>query len=351
MYRWFLLQLQLSALWMQCRAYAPVVICPGFGNDCIDYDKPLGQPSSVGLKSVLSRRGFPIEKIYTVPVKRADWIRVALGIFDIPRFYTNDCLPSGLGYGWYVQRLKDEVDRAYEESGGEKVLLLAHSAGGWLARAAMADGVWCAERQLKTSDRIQCFVTLGAIHRVPEINPESCVTRGALKNTDSLYPGAFLKQFGIKYIAVGGSAVVGDDAQPPEDVSDIESSKVDELYSKRGEGSSARVAYTSYQAVSGIGNLIGDGVVPLDWAHLDGAIKITLDGVVHSINEAGTTIPSDRWYGSDNVIDRWLPVVLQEMGITNKTMKSYEISSLSSFPFSNLFSIFTNPQKSNQITR
>ena len=31
-----------------------------------------------------------------------------------------------------------------------------------------------------------------------------------------------------------------------------------------------------------------------------------LDGVLHSINEAGTTLPTDRWYGSEAVVDRWL---------------------------------------------
>lgn len=303
-------------------AYAPVVICPGFGNDSVDYDTPLDQPSSVGLISVLSRRGFDKDKIYTVPVERKDWARVALGLLDIPRFYKNDCLPSGFGYGWYLKRLKDEVDRAYEESGGQKVLLLAHSAGGWLARAAMADGVWCSERQIKTSDRIQCLTTLGAIHRVPSVGPNSCVTRGALKNTDALYPGAFLREDGIAYITVGGSAVVGDNTKPDS----VGLSEADELYSKRGEGSAGRVAFTSYKAVSGIGDIIGDGVVPLEWAHLEGAKQITLDGVVHSINEAGTTIPSNRWYGSEDVIDRWLPIVLEEAGLGNQSKSTAPFS-------------------------
>ena len=71
-------------------AYAPVVICPGFGNDSIDYDTPLGQPSEVGLKSVLARRGFEPDNIYTVPLKRSDCVRVAGGLLDIPGFYTNN---------------------------------------------------------------------------------------------------------------------------------------------------------------------------------------------------------------------------------------------------------------------
>ena len=111
-------------------AYAPVVICPGFLQGSIDYDTPLGQPSEVGLKSVLARRGFEPDNIYIVPLKHSDWVRVAGGLLDIPAFYTNNAKPTGRGYGWYIDRLKQSVDQAYEESGGGKVILMAHSAGG-----------------------------------------------------------------------------------------------------------------------------------------------------------------------------------------------------------------------------
>jgi len=39
----------------------PVVICPGFGNDSIDYEAPLSQPREVGFISALERRGFDPE--------------------------------------------------------------------------------------------------------------------------------------------------------------------------------------------------------------------------------------------------------------------------------------------------
>ena len=44
---------------------------------------------------------------------------------------------------------------------------------------------------------------------------------------------------------------------------------------------------------------------------LDGATKLKLDGVLHSSNEAGTTMPTDRWYGSERVVDRWLPAAIE----------------------------------------
>jgi len=57
---------------------------------------------------------------------------------------------------------------------------------------------------------------------------------------------------------------------------------------------------------------------------LEGSKTIVLDGVLHSINEAGTTLPTDRWYGSDAVLDRWLQEALEEAGIEVDGKKSGE---------------------------
>lgn len=307
--------------------FCPVVICPGFGNDSIDYDTPLEQPAEVGLMSVLSRRGFDSSQIYTIPVKRSDWIRVAGGLLDVPDFYAGNAKPTGRGYGWYIKRLKETVDLAYEQQEGpnkEKVIVIGHSAGGWLARAAMSDGEWSTPSEndeegdvVRTSDRIRCLVTLGAIHKVPE-DESTCVSRGALKYTDENYPGAFLKDEGIGYVSVGGAAIVGDnnkDTDKNKQPSDLNGSEADDYYKLRGEGNSNRVAFTSYKAVAGEGTLVGDGVVPIEWTQLEGSKQIELPDVLHSINEAGTTFPTDRWYGSEKIVDNWLPAVMEEANL------------------------------------
>ena len=309
----------------------PVVICPGFGNDSIDYEAPLSQPREVGFISALERRGFDPEAIYTVPVKRRDWVRVAGGLLD-PGFYTNKALPTGRGYGWYVRRLQQCVNEAYEASGGEKVLLIGHSAGGWLARAAMGDGVWAKAdgggTETRTAERIRCLATIGAIHRPPQ-DLGTCVTRGALAYTNEMYPGAFLKAEGVAYVSVGGDAIVGNNAKDmPVDPTDA-----DEAYRVRGEGNAQRVAFTSYEAVCGQGEVTGDGVVPLEWSILrgsddgtgDGAVHLSLDNTLHSINEAGTTLPTDRWYGAEDVVDRWLPTVLEEAGIVESKKANMQV--------------------------
>ena len=109
---------------------------------------------------------------------------------------------------------------------------------------------------------------------------------------------------------MGGNAITGDNTKYEK------TTDADKLYAtSRGEGSASRVAFTSYETVCGKGNVDGDGVVPLEWSLLEGSKQVRLDGVLHSINEAGTNIPTDRWYGSDAVIDRWLLIALEEAGI------------------------------------
>ena len=125
--------------------YCPVVICPGFCNDSHDYETDYHQPSLDGssanslsdinsdyindhssLKSVLAKRGFIKSQIYTIPVQRHDWIRSIAGglLFDTRNFQQCTTQPDGVAYGWYIKRLKEMVDVAYNESGGQKVLLI-----------------------------------------------------------------------------------------------------------------------------------------------------------------------------------------------------------------------------------
>ena len=103
---------------------------PGFGNDEIDYSNPLNQGDEYGFCTALMRRGF--ENISVMPLQRYEWIRVAGGLFDIPNFYTGNCKPDGMGYGWYIKRLRSTIEKAYQNAGSEeKVIVIGHSAGGW----------------------------------------------------------------------------------------------------------------------------------------------------------------------------------------------------------------------------
>lgn len=131
------------------------------------------------------------------------------------------------------------------------------------------------------ADLVGGICTLGAPHTPPLVGTPD-MTRGALTYVHKNYPGAFLKS--KFYITVAGTAIE----------------------SNPNGNRSEKFAVDSYSQVSGNKDVmqIGDGVVPLSNAHLDGAYQITLPNVYHSISA-----PANRWYGGEDVIDYWLPVL------------------------------------------
>jgi hypothetical protein len=110
---------------------------PGFFNDSQDYIM------EGSLIPSLKSRGFSSDRIHVLPVKRMDWLIVFLfGLLDI-EFWKSSMAPTRASYSWYLQRTFDEVDRIVTDEvnkGGRKedvkVVLIGHSAGGWLARCA-----------------------------------------------------------------------------------------------------------------------------------------------------------------------------------------------------------------------
>ncbi|CBJ31404.1 conserved unknown protein [Ectocarpus siliculosus] len=284
-------------------AKCPVVILPGFGNDARDYTNPLDGGEDKAFASALERRGL---KTFVVPVERSDWLKVASAVLTLD-FWKGTCRPDGPAYSWYLQKVKETVRTSLEETGADKVLLVGHSAGGWLARATLAEGVW--EEGVASEDVVAGLVTLGSPHFAGPMD----MTRGALTFTSDEYPGAFLKDRGIFYVTVGGAALLGEKDAP--------------------RRSRARFAYGSYQTVCGEGGTMGDSCVPLVYAHLEGAEQVTLDGVFHSVDKP------DEWYGSEGVVDRWLATVAQELrpsGSKGDGIASF--SDMFSVPFAKLFS-------------
>lgn len=288
----------------------PVLILPGFGNDANDYDN--GEPEFVrptagvadkvlsdasfvlgqgtrhsddssqdaGLMARLKRRGF--ESVDILPVDRPEWLRIIGGLLDSDFRAGN--APPDTAFGWYLDRIDQGVQQIFTAT-GEKVLLLGHSAGGWLGRAALG-------RSSKLVDQTRALVTLGAPNRIDPAGEDQ--TQGALRYVEENFPGAFLQDQGIEYVTVGGSAVFG-----------VESAD---------RGTPEKESFISYERLAGRGDVIGDGIVPLSSAHLDGATQITLPKAKHSI---GT--PSE-WYGADDVIDQWLPEV--ESRLAMQTFKT-----------------------------
>ena len=183
---------------------------------------------------------------------------------------------------------------------------VAHSAGGWLGRAyiggALNDVDWSKKKNTpvvaKTTvphPRVRRLVSLGSPHIAPPPGANDA-TRGALRWVDETWPGAFFDgdgdgaDGGVKYTCVTGRTVRG-------------------VAGPDAKGTLAGYSHNSYIQVCGSGEGVeGDAVVPNDFAVLDGADNIIIDGVFHSMSKVGTydTAAKDVWYGSEEVVDLWL---------------------------------------------
>ena len=276
---WTLHSLLFVSLLLLCNSFKkpPIVILPGFGNDELDYKNPLNRGEEGSLVANLKKRGY--KSVHVVPIKRVSWLNIAKGLFK-KEFYTYDLEPRQL-YDFYLDAVDRTVRQAVSDASddSEQCILLGHSAGGWLARASLSMESKGNRREL--SDMVAGVCTLGAPHTPPqEGSPD--MTRGALSYVHEKYPGAYFKD--KFYISVAGTAIT----------SNLNGNKIEKF------------AVDSYSQVSGINEemQLGDGVVPLSNAHLDGAFQLTIPKCYHSINA-----PENYWFGGPDVIDYWLPVV------------------------------------------
>lgn len=284
-------------------AEVKLLILPGFGNDEVDYELPQAPEGSLCMS--LQSRGWKAEQISILPVKRSDWLQVFYkGGLD-PAFWLGKAPPTGPAFSWYLDRIKASVLEMCQDDEETAVILVAHSAGGWLARASLGicqaaavenevamDKTTGSEvtvdlKEIDVFGRIAGLVTLGSPHIPPPVEVMD-MTRGALRWTETFYPGAYHVD-NLFYLTVIGEAIRGvqQDRQSP-----------------RNAGS---FAYDSYRGVCGDGATTGDGVVPLCAGHLEGATQLTLPGVLHSINAPAA------WYGSEPVIDQWHDPMLKEL--------------------------------------
>jgi pimeloyl-ACP methyl ester carboxylesterase len=260
----------------RCRATAargttnktPIVILPGLGNESGDYDE---------LVSLLRDRGHVVG---VADVKRYDWLRNAAGA--VKREYWAGNLKPRPTVDWYLERVATAVRGVVGSGEGEKVTLVAHSAGGWLARVYIDDF---------DGDRdVGALVTLGSPMKPTPKGVAGVVdqTRGILdfveancRKTSELAP--------IKVTCVAGTYKRGSDS-----VSD---------------GVQEFICGLGYKQVCGDANVDGDGITPIDAALMEGARHIVLDGVYHT--PLGADSEKRKWYGSPEILDAWASVALE----------------------------------------
>ncbi|KAG2487577.1 hypothetical protein HYH03_013856 [Edaphochlamys debaryana] len=337
----------------------PIVILPGFGNASTDYTQPFGNEEAA-IATRLAVRGW---RPFVVPVERKEWFGVAKALLTL-RFWRGQ-LTTDPGYTWYLEKVAATVERARRETGSAQVVLVGHSAGGWLGRAYLGDPRYqhpafaaslpapspsssatpstvttpAASLDMASSasfdpdpafaasvaaaafdaaavggsppppgtagsrphPAVRAMVTLGTPQRPPPPEKKRDMTGGAQGWVDHTYPGAFFADQGVAYLSICGRTVRGFRTFPRP----REGPRIPEEY-----------AYDSYMEVCGEAQgLEGDCVVPLRSAMLPGARRLVLDGVYHSMSKIGTFEKESGvvWYGSEDVLDCWLAPLVEEL--------------------------------------
>jgi triacylglycerol esterase/lipase EstA (alpha/beta hydrolase family) len=229
----------------------PTVIVPGYFARSSEYKN---------LEQALNQQGIPT---VTVSLRKRDWVPTLGGRSMVP--------------------ILRQIDRAVKETmqkyNCDRVNLIGHSAGGWIARIYIGEKAYDIHGDILNTeglwncrDRVSTLLTLGTPHASLER-----WTKLNLNFVNNNYPGAFYPQ--IRYVCVAGKAVYGE--QRP----------------------GRWLAYSSYQLTCGVGNCWGDGITPVVSAHLEGATNLTLEKVMHSPRSPGL------WYGSPEIVPSWISYI------------------------------------------
>jgi pimeloyl-ACP methyl ester carboxylesterase len=224
----------------------PTVIIPGYLAGAAPYEPMVAHLQHQGITAV------------TVPLTRGSWFPTLGGRSVQP----------------ILAAIATTVDRLKAETGSDRVNLVGHSAGGWIARIYLGEqpyAIHAADQNRPNCwegrQHVQTLLTLGTPHTSQER-----WTRRNLDFVNQTYPGAFLNS--IRYVCVASKAIYG-------------------------ERWRTWFTYNSYQLTSGVGATWGDGITPVTAAHLEGAENITLADVYHSPK------PGAAWYGSAEIVPQW----------------------------------------------
>ena len=253
----------------------PVVICPQqFGGKPGDYTTLIDD---------LRQNGHPV---YLARISWLGWLSIIKSV-PTAAYFKGELEPSK-ALPFYMDAINDAVQRMHTNEGDEsEYALLSHSIGGWVARSWLGE---IADEGLR--NRCKKFVSLGTPHLAP---PEDSIvskvdqTRGLLKYINDKWPGAYYSP-SIEYTCVATNGVTG----------------------KVGFDLDSLLAFTSYLALGGDGNVDGDGITPISSAILEGANKIIVgnNDVYHAdilpnpIGARNTKLIECKWYG-DNMSE-WI---------------------------------------------
>ena len=193
-------------------------------------------------------------KVKIVPVTKIEWLS------------TN----WELGWKIILDKVEKIVKELSKESSTNKVTLIGHSSGGMILRLFLSDLLFNG-KIYNGKDYANCLITLGS--------PNQAKRSTYLRNfVSSKLPGSFYSK-DVNYISVAGEL---------------------DLNGSIASRTSIRLSKSSYRALTGNGDSIGDGLVPRDSALLIGSKQVVIKETAH-----GKTFGKD-WYGSKNKIEEWL---------------------------------------------
>ncbi|WP_298818126.1 esterase/lipase family protein [Chloroflexus sp.] len=216
----------------------PILIVGGFASE-----PKLYRPLRAYLAEVSGRQ------VFIAPITLVDWAWVT--ITD--------------SYAGLLRKLDRTVNELLAQTGSSRLTLVAHSAGGVLARIFLGDQPYNGQAYYGYQ-RIDMLVMLGTPQRAEREGRIGGLNQ--IRWADQRYPGAYWSE--VSYVSVIGRSIFGDpDGPPPE-----------------------RGAHQSYRLISGEGAQWGDGVVPLDYGLLPGSLQIVIPGLRHDPR------PDRLWYGS-----------------------------------------------------
>jgi len=225
--------------------------------------------------------------------------------------------------GESLRKILDAIEDAVVFAAGgdeddEKIVIIGHSAGGWIARLFLGgksieyDGkLYDGYRRAKN---VVALVTLGTPHNSAEAYPFGRVKEKrtrcddnnddeetSLQETRRLYPNCFLKDDGMKYVTVQGTGFRGrpfkfTDFIPSTSTTTDWKTLLEEI--KHG---------ISYQTDCLDPSSDGDSVTCESSGHGLGkeAVQVSIEGVKH---EKDDIYP---WYGSLDVVRTWMRPVLE----------------------------------------
>jgi pimeloyl-ACP methyl ester carboxylesterase len=222
----------------------PILIVGGFGSNYPAYSELRGFLAGIS--------GRPVA---IAPITLLDWAGVV----------------ASDSYGGLLRILDRAVRDLLREHGARRLTLVAHSAGGVLARIYMGDQPYGPRGLVYNGfERVATLVTLGTPHSVTRTGRQGGLNQVAF--VQRCYPGAYWRF--IRYVSVMGKGIFGEAGGPPPE----------------------RGAWQSYTLLTGEGGQWGDGVVPLAAGMLEGSRRIVIPGLRHDPR------PDRPWYGTSAAI-------------------------------------------------